>query len=129
MDLSQITRVALIGCGRMGITHTQRILGQQDTTRIEVVCEPSITAYDALRTVFVRENLTPPPNQPELPQLLRDCRSRLDAALIVTPHAYHYEQARLCLEAGLDVLLPQPAASAGRPFESHRTRRSRPDPQ
>jgi predicted dehydrogenase len=92
----------------MGVIHAERMLRQQDTTRIEVVCEPATPAYDALSAVFVRENLTPPPNQPELSQLLRDYRSQLDAALIVTPHAYHYEQAKLCLEAGLDVLLEKP---------------------
>lgn len=108
MDSSQITRVALIGCGSMGVTHAERMLRQQDTTRIEVVCEPSLPAYDALCAVFIRENLTPPPNQPELSLLLHNYRSRLDAAMIVTPHAYHYEQAKLCLEAGLDVLLEKP---------------------
>ncbi len=108
MDSSQVTRVAMIGCGRMGVTHAERMLRQQDTTQIEVVCEPSIPAYDALRAVFVGQNLTPPPNQPDLSQLLRDYRARLDAALIVTPHACHYEQAKLCLEAGLDVLLEKP---------------------
>jgi predicted dehydrogenase len=35
-------------------------------------------------------------------------REVLDVAFIVTPHAYHYEQARVCLEAGLDVLLEKP---------------------
>jgi len=32
----------------------------------------------------------------------------LDAAFIVTPHAYHHDQAQVCLEAGLDVLLEKP---------------------
>src|SRR5205085_5717220 len=32
----------------------------------------------------------------------------LDVAFIVTPHAYHFGQAKACLEAGLDVLLEKP---------------------
>src|SRR5262249_46027075 len=108
MDSSLITRVAMIGCGRMAVTHAERMLRQQDSTRIEVVCEPSRPAYDALCAVFVRENLSPPPNQPDLSQLLRDYGSRLDAAMIVTPHVHHHEQAKQCLEAGLDVLLEKP---------------------
>jgi predicted dehydrogenase len=43
-----------------------------------------------------------------LAALLRDYYDQLDVAFIVTPHAYHYEQARACLEAGLDVLLEKP---------------------
>jgi predicted dehydrogenase len=40
--------------------------------------------------------------------LLTSHRDSLDVAFIVTPHAYHYEQARACLETGLDVLLEKP---------------------
>jgi predicted dehydrogenase len=32
----------------------------------------------------------------------------LDAAFIITPHAYHYAQTTACMEAGLDVLLEKP---------------------
>jgi predicted dehydrogenase len=40
--------------------------------------------------------------------LLDQYAGKLDAAFIVTPHVYHFEQAKLCLEAGLDVLLEKP---------------------
>ena len=33
---------------------------------------------------------------------------RLDAVIILTPHALHFEQAAAALEAGLDVLLEKP---------------------
>ena len=48
----------------------------------------------------------------------RGSRPRLDAVMIVTPHALHFAQATACLEAGLDVLLEKPmvmdAAEASR---------------
>ncbi len=34
----------------------------------------------------------------------------LEAAFIITPHAFHHKQATLCMQAGLDVLLEKPMA-------------------
>ncbi|MCX7680410.1 MAG: Gfo/Idh/MocA family oxidoreductase [Anaerolineae bacterium] len=100
--------VAIIGCGGMARWHIRSMLKQQATTHIAVVCEPSPEAYEATAQLFHDAGLKPPPNQPDLSRLLADYAGRLDAAFIVTPHAYHYEQARQCLEAGLDVLLEKP---------------------
>src|SRR5882672_3608776 len=102
------TRVAMIGCGSMARGHVRRILQQQDTSEVVVVCDPSEQAYAEMGKVFAEAGLPTPPNQPDLPQLLRECRDSLDVAFIVTPHAYHFEQAKQCLEAGLDVLLEKP---------------------
>ena len=41
-------------------------------------------------------------------RLLDAYRDHLEAAFIVTPHALHHDQAKMCLEAGLDVLLEKP---------------------
>jgi predicted dehydrogenase len=73
-----------------------------------VVCEPSPAAYAKACELFVQQGLTPPPNQPDLTQLLTQHGADLDAALIITPHAYHFAQTQACLEAGLDVLLEKP---------------------
>jgi predicted dehydrogenase len=40
--------------------------------------------------------------------MLDQYAGKLDVAFIVTPHVYHFEQAKLCLEAGLDVLIEKP---------------------
>jgi predicted dehydrogenase len=101
-------RVAMIGCGRMARGHVKNMLKQPETTEIVVVCEPSAAAYEALAEVFSQGGLPQPPNEPDLARLLRDYADQLDAAFIVTPHAYHFEQARACLNAGLDVLLEKP---------------------
>ncbi|MBE2184801.1 MAG: Gfo/Idh/MocA family oxidoreductase [Anaerolineae bacterium] len=100
--------VAMIGCGWMARLHIQNMLQQQDTTRLVVVSEPSPAAYEGVIEIFSKSGLQPPPNEPDLTKLLSDYADELDAAFIITPHAYHFEQACACLEAGLDVLLEKP---------------------
>ena len=102
------TRVAMIGCGKMGQTHLKRMLQQRDTTEIVAVCEPAEAVYDAASKIFHEAGVKPPPNQANVDKLIADYGSQLDAVLIVTPHVYHFQQTKLCLEAGLDVLLEKP---------------------
>ncbi len=99
-------RMAFIGCGGMARSHARRMLQQQDTTDIHMVCEPSGQAYEAFCELFDEAGVLPPPNQPELEKLLQE--RELDAAFIITPHVLHFPQASACLEAGLDVLLEKP---------------------
>ena len=103
-----LVQTVMIGCGRMAQGHIRAMLAQQATTNIRVVCEPSTAAYAAVCELFKANNLTPPPNEPDLARLLEQYGAELDAAFIITPHAYHYAQTRACLEAGLDVLLEKP---------------------
>ncbi len=98
--------LTLIGCGGMARHHARQILQQLETTRVTSVCEPSAEAYVALAAIFTAAGQTPPPNEPNLERLLE--RYTPDAAFIITPHAYHFDQTKLCLEAGLDVLLEKP---------------------
>ena len=84
--------------------HLAAMLTQQDTTSVRVVCEPSPTAYQAVCDMFQARGQTPPPNEPDLDQLLQRYGPELDAAFIVTPHVYHHAQTEACLKAGLDVL-------------------------
>lgn len=98
-------RVVVIGCGSMARHHIRQMLSRPDTV-IPVVCEPSPAAYAEAARLFAERGLTPPPNEPDLARLL--ATYPLDAAFIITPHAYHHDQAVACLEAGLDVLLEKP---------------------
>ncbi|MEO8394333.1 MAG: Gfo/Idh/MocA family oxidoreductase [Chloroflexota bacterium] len=110
MSSNQLTRVAMIGCGSMARGHIRTILRLQNQkpSQIVVVCEPSPEMYAEMGKIFTEAGLPIPPNQPDLAKLLADYGPSLDVAFIVTPHAYHYQQARACLEAGLDVLLEKP---------------------
>lgn len=99
-------QVTMIGCGGMARYHMQQMLKQQDTTQIAVVCEPAVQNYEALIETFAKAGLEPPPNEPDLSKLLANYT--LDAAFIITPHAFHHDQTVTCLNAGLDVLLEKP---------------------
>jgi predicted dehydrogenase len=100
------TRVTLLGCGGMARHHIRQMLKQQDTTAIAAICEPSAAAYAEAAAIFEEAGLTPPPNEPDLTRLL--AAHPLDAAFIITPHAFHHDQTVACLVAGLDVLLEKP---------------------
>lgn len=41
-------------------------------------------------------------------RMIQEHQEELDAVTIVTPHAYHYEQAKACLERGINVLVEKP---------------------
>jgi predicted dehydrogenase len=101
-------RAALVGCGLMAGYHMRQILTHFDTSHFPVVCEPSPAAYATMAGLFAAAGRETPPNEPDLDRLLAEYGPQLDAAFIVTPHAFHHDQAKACLEAGLDVLLEKP---------------------
>lgn len=111
-------RLAMIGCGGMARLHLPRILQQQDTTQIVATCEPSGQAYEAFCADFEEAGLAPPPNEPNLDKLLKTRGDEIDAAFIITPHVLHHEQAKACLEAGVDVLLEKPMVMTADEAES-----------
>src|SRR5215510_15997180 len=101
-------RVALIGVGGMARYHISQLLKMQSRTHIVALCEPSEARALEAAKVFVDAGLPPPPNQPDLQKLIAEHGAELDAAFIITPHAFHHDQTKACLEAGLDVLLEKP---------------------
>ena len=92
-------RTVLIGVGGMARHHIRMMLKQQDTTQISVLCEPSAEMYAKAAQLFSEVGLKPPPNQPDLGILLKKYEGQLDTAFIITPHAYHHDQTRACMEA------------------------------
>ncbi|HVU11038.1 MAG TPA: Gfo/Idh/MocA family oxidoreductase [Phototrophicaceae bacterium] len=102
------TRIAMIGCGGMARTHMQHMLKSPQKNQFVVVSEPSEQSYAALDKLFSAAGVPTPPNQPDLARMLDEYAGKLDAAFIVTPHIYHFDQAQRCLDAGLDVLLEKP---------------------
>ncbi|MBN1344795.1 MAG: Gfo/Idh/MocA family oxidoreductase [Phycisphaerae bacterium] len=111
-------RVTIIGCGGMARAHLNAMLKMRSTTRIPVVCEPSRKAYEMTAEMFTKARQTPPPNEPDLKRLLKEYKGKLDAAFIITPHAYHHDQTKACLQAGLDVLLEKPMVMNAREARS-----------
>ncbi len=100
-------RVGFIGCGGMARHHLVAMMERPDTD-IVAVCEPSAESYAAVTNLFERVNLPVPPNEPDWQKYVAQYAKALDAVFIVTPHALHFEQAKVCMEAGLDVLLEKP---------------------
>lgn len=109
--MTDTTRIAMIGCGGMARYHIREIMKQADGSEITVMCEPSEAAYAASAQIYTDAGLEPPPNQPDIARLLDE--HPLDAAFIITPHAFHHDQTVACLEAGLDVLLEKPMVING----------------
>ena len=99
-------RVAIIGCGGMARYHIRQMLKQVDNTEIAVIFEPVDDHYQLAAELFKTAGQPVPPNEPDMHRLLYDYS--LDAGFVISPHAFHYEEAKACLEAGLDVLLEKP---------------------
>ncbi|MCE7949303.1 MAG: gfo/Idh/MocA family oxidoreductase [Chloroflexi bacterium CFX4] len=108
MTSLQPIRVALIGGGGMMRHHLRVMLHDAANVHVVAVAEPSSEAYAHLAALFKEAGLPPPPPYRDHEQLLAKHANELDAALISTPHAQHFEQARACLSADLDVLLEKP---------------------
>jgi predicted dehydrogenase len=107
-------RAAVIGCGLMAREHVRGLLKKRGEVDIAVVSDPSPRAYEAMRDLFLEAGLEAPPNKPDLGSLLKACRGRVDVALVVTPHKFHFEHAKAAMEAGLDVLLEKPMVTNAR---------------
>ena len=118
MSKSRPVRVTIIGCGGMARAHLNEMLKMRATTRIPVICEPSPQMYAMAAEMFKKARQKAPLNEPNLKRLLADHASKLDAAFIITPHAYHHKQTKACLEAGLDVLLEKPMVMNAREARS-----------
>ena len=102
------TQVVLIGVGGFARYHLRNILKQTDTTKITLLCEPDLKNIEKANSLFIEAGIEPPPNQPDLGILLSEHADQLNAALIVSPHAFHHDQVKACLEAGIDVLVEKP---------------------
>ena len=80
----------------------------ENGAEVRAICEPSEAAYKETCEKLTGLGAAIPPNEPDLKKLLDQYGDELDAAFIITPHAFHYDQATRCMEAGLDVLLEKP---------------------
>lgn len=98
----------MIGVGGMARAHLSRILKNFPDTNFVVVSDPSEAAYAETVLLFEKYGRPIPQNIPDLNKLLKEYGEQLDTAFIITPHKFHHDQAKACLEAGIDVLLEKP---------------------
>ncbi|MFA5866584.1 MAG: Gfo/Idh/MocA family oxidoreductase [Actinomycetota bacterium] len=92
-----MVRVGVIGCGAMGANHARIYSMMKGTEFVGVFDVDSKKA----RAVAAKYNTKAYADYREL-------MDKVDAVSIVVPTAHHYELAKECLEAGLDVLLEKP---------------------
>jgi predicted dehydrogenase len=110
-------RLGILGLGLMSRLHLPDILGRPDTV-VGAICEPLPAALPQAEASFAAHGLPLPPNEPDWRRFFERFALSLDAVLIITPHAFHHDQATTALEAGLDVLLEKPMVMTAPEAES-----------
>ncbi len=100
------TGTALIGAGGMARHHLPLMI--ETGADIRAICEPSSDNYALTLERLAELGASAPPNEPDLARMLEKYGDELDCVFIITPHNLHHDQTKLCLEAGLDVLLEKP---------------------
>ena len=99
-------RLGFIGCGGMARYHGRVFTQGVGNVEIAALSEPSEENLDR----FVEEVF---PNGAPYPRTFSDYRAmiedtKLDGVVIVSPHAYHYQQAHDAISAGMHVLVEKP---------------------
>ncbi|NQT82378.1 Gfo/Idh/MocA family oxidoreductase, partial [bacterium] len=96
-------KMGFIGCGSISHLHAKQLLatGEVEIVALNDTSEESITKF--------KESFPQTSNCP----VYTDCKEmldaeRLDAAAIMSPHSFHFEQAMAALDHGLHVLLEKP---------------------
>ena len=106
MPADEMIPIAIIGCGRMGVTHSQRIAAD-GRGRVVALFDENQSAAQHLST-----NEAPGATvYDSLDQLLN--HDGIQAAIICTPTTCHYEQVRAVLDREWHVLCEKPLAESG----------------
>jgi len=87
--------------------HLREMVSQQRTTRIVGFVEPSPRSRTNTMALFDDAGLACPPFYDDLKSLVKT-QGSAHTALIVSPHKFHFEHARDCLNLGMDVLIEKP---------------------
>lgn len=96
-------RVAAIGCGYWGVNYV-RVMSELQEAELVAICEPRQDRLNEIGARFPGAALTT-----SLDELLD--RDDIDAVVVATGAATHYEVTKRCLEAGKHVLVEKPLAT------------------
>jgi predicted dehydrogenase len=94
---------ALVGCGGMANWHAQQLQKISDVKVVALV-DP---LHDHVAN-FKNKYFNDAAEFDSYEKLLGDPPAKLDAVVLVTPHAFHYPQAKTALESGINVLTEKP---------------------
>ena len=100
-------KTIVVGTGGMARWHITCMLDTRRTTTIVGFVEPSDESRAATRSLFEEQNLSCPPFYNSIKELIKT-QGAPDAALICTPHKFHFENARDCMQSGVDVCIEKP---------------------
>jgi|HubBroStandDraft_5_1064220.scaffolds.fasta_scaffold35338_2 predicted dehydrogenase len=100
-------RVAMIGCGAVGSIHAAHLAGRPDVELATVYSSEPGSAASFARRYGIHATATS----------LAEAIAEADAAIICSPSALHFEQARECLRSGRHVLVELPPCGEVREAE------------
>jgi predicted dehydrogenase len=102
--VSRALNIAIVGCGYWGVNYL-RVFSELPDCKVSLVCD---TSEDRLRTIRERFPLVSTTNQ-----LSEVFSSRwVDAVVIATPAATHFELSSQCLAAGKHILVEKPITTS-----------------
>lgn len=100
---------ALVGCGSMAHWHAQQLQKIPEVNVVAVV-DPAAHHLRAFRELYFKDAT----EFTSFDRLLAHPPTKLDAVVLVTPHALHYPQAKEALESGINVLIEKPMVTESR---------------
>lgn len=101
------SRAIVIGTGGFARFHIRTMVDKKLSTTLVGFVETSQASIEATRAIFAERGMKSPPFYDSIRQLIK-AQGSPEAALIVTPHKFHFEHARECLLAGMDVCIEKP---------------------
>ena len=99
-------RFLIIGVGAMGRLHIRRL---RSVPEAEVVGLVNLSSAPIMLARRLFPELAATPVWSDYQTALREIEA--DAAIVATPHSWHFEHGMACLDAGLHVLMEKPLVS------------------
>ncbi len=100
-------RSIVVGTGGFARHHIRGMLGMRRSTEIVGFVEPGEASRTATAALFAETQCACPPFYMTVRELVAN-QGAADTALICSPHKYHFENAKDCLQSGMDVCIEKP---------------------
>jgi len=105
-DVAKV-KCIVVGTGGFARGHIRTIMDMKRTTDMVGFVEPAEASRTATAALFAEKNKACPPFYATVRELIK-AQGTADAALICSPHKYHFENAKDCLQDGMDTLIEKP---------------------
>ncbi|MCL5270696.1 MAG: Gfo/Idh/MocA family oxidoreductase [bacterium] len=104
--MSKVTTI-IVGAGGFARQHLRAIVNMPRQTAIVGFVEPGEASRAATRAFLEERKVKCPPFYNTIKELVK-AQGAAETALICSPHKFHFENARDCLQSGMDVCLEKP---------------------